>query len=420
MSAPKKVNLITHRLDSIPTVQPLTFDISTADRGGYERFYKENGFVVLTNVVSRPQRRAFVVELVKKVLQQQPWKARFPFKVVDPVTNAELDIDRDTDRYLELLLSRNLLRSFIKALKEAGPAHTGFGAPCDNSSFQNDSVKEIRQDPRLYEAAAQLLGRLDLRNDVNRCIWKLPGEGQEEFMHLDVNPFEEGEPATAISGKVCITDSWFLCAPGTHTKEFHARFRVAYRELYPNFKPKEPKFALDPEKPDPEDIYGKFVALAIPEGSIIFWSDRLFHGVRKSPIDSHIQVGMYLGYMTAVDRPEYLAKAGIAERDDRIRSWREGLAPKLYPSLDPVYYMPKRFLNFPNIMEAYARKIPAGHPAVSTRVMKSGSRKGERVVHLVQVDSSSGEEKRLSTDLPYTPYPLSALGRKLLGLDPWV
>ena len=200
---------------------------------------------------------------------------------------------------------------------------------------------------------------------------------------------------------------WLLCAPGTHTEAFHARFRAAYGALYPNVKAGAAKFALDPAKPDPEGIERRCVALEIPAGCVVFWDERLFHGVRKSPIDLHIQ----MGYMPAVDRPEYLTKAGISELEDRRRSYAHCLAITLYPSLDRVHYLPKKFLNFPRIMACYARKIPTGHPAVTSRIMKSG----RRVVHVVQTSGGA----RLSMAAPYTPYPFSALGRKLLGLDSW-
>ena len=258
--------------------------------------------------------------------------------------------------------------------------------------------------------AASLLDNAKLWFDINRCIFKLPGEGEDEFIHLDLNPFNGYKQSAALCGKVAITKMWLLCAPGTHTEAFHARFRAAYGALYPNAK-KGAKFALDPAKPDPEGIERRCVALEIPAGCVVFWDERLFHGVRKSPIDSHIQMGMYLGYMPAVDRPEYLAKAGISELEDRRRSYAHCLAITLYPSLDRVHYLPKKFLNFPRIMACYARKIPTGHPAVTSRIMKSG----RRVVHVVQTSGGA----RLSMAAPYTPYPFSALGRKLLGLDSW-
>ena len=404
-------------LAAIPTVQPKLFDVHSADKTPIREFFHEHGFVVLSNVVSEEKRKNFVAQYAQNVLQQQPWKTTFPFRVIDPDTQAELDVCTQRDKYVSVLTSAPLDRGTIKRYADSGPLHKGFGAPCDHDGFVSQAQNEIRQEEAVYETASAILDNPHLWFDINRCIFKLPGEGEEEFIHLDTDPFKEYRPSKAVSGKVGITKMQFICAPKTHTEEFRARFKSAYREHYPRAKASAPKFTLDPHKPDPENIFAQCVAVDVPEGCMIFWSEDLFHGVRKSPIDSHIQIGMYLGFMPAVDRPEYLEVAGVSELEDRRRSYYEGLAPTLYPSLDEVHYYPKRFVNFHNILASYARKIPKGHPAVSTRIMKST---GRSVVHLVQTDTSSGRPRRLSTAIPYTPPPLTGLGRKLLGLDPWV
>jgi hypothetical protein len=118
-----------------------------------------------------------------------------------------------------------------------------------------------------------------------------------------------------------------------------------------------------------------------------------------------IRFGAYIGFMPAVDRPEYARIAGIAESEDRIKSYLEGCAPKLYPSLDKVQYFPKRFENFPKLLAAYAAKTDPAHPGLTTRVVKST---GAVVSHMVPVP-----------DPNYVPPPLTLTGQRLLGLVPY-
>ena len=73
---------------------------------------------------------------------------------------------------------------------EAGwPLHRGFGACCDPVVFHLDGVWEVRQDPDLYKIASHLSGETRLWVDINRSIQKLPGQGDNEFLHFDFNPF---------------------------------------------------------------------------------------------------------------------------------------------------------------------------------------------------------------------------------------
>ena len=67
-------------------------------------------------------------------------------------------------------------------------------------------------------------------------------------------------------------------------------------------------------------------------------------------------------------------------------------------------FYPKKFDNFPHLMQAYINKLPPGHPMLATRV----SSKGTTVTYLKPLPQAD-----------YTPPTLTTLGRKLLGLDPW-
>jgi hypothetical protein len=136
------------------------------------------------------------------------------------------------------------------------------------------------------------------------------------------------------------------------------------------------------------------------------------HGVRKNPLDSPIKYAGYVGYYAAVCRDEYFLASGtdgqerICERDDRVGSWRDGKATRLWPSLDPVQFYCKKFQNFPSILQGYIDKLPAGHPSITTRVKKSDG--VTQLPHLLPWPRNA-----------YTSPELTTLGRKLLGLDDW-
>lgn len=218
----------------------------------------------------------------------------------------------------------------------------------------------------------------------------------------------DASPA-GLHGKVCFTTSTFVAVPGTANEAFRRQFVAQHRALYPNARSGAPKFGLDPAKPDPLGLVDRRAAISVPAGCVVFWSPKLLHGVRRKPKDEAIEFGAYLGFMRAVDRPEYRRLAGgVKERDDRIASYTEGKAPVLWPSLDRIHYFPKRYLNFPRLLAPYYAKTRSDWPGRRTRSIQSGPRKGEEVPHMVAVRTVAYKRPRL------TP-----LGERLLGSRPW-
>jgi hypothetical protein len=286
--------------------------------------------------------------------------------------------------------------------------------------------------------------------DINRSIQKLPGQGETEFLHWDFNPFAAGlaeAPAVSnVCGKVCYTASCFVAAPRTHTAEFLAEFVRKYRPIYPDVKKNAPKFGLDPQKADPLELFERRQAYSIPAGCAVLWNERLLHGQTKTPLYAQVstpfspsppaikknsllrnlrhsirlsalqhsdslhvssmkvEYGCYLGYFPAGARDAYKTVCGVDELTDRLTSYKHGQAPHLWPSLDRIHLYPARFKNFPHLLEAYMRKMPAGHPMITWRT----TAKGQTVPDLKPLPQRD-----------YTPPVLSPLGRKLLGLDPW-
>jgi hypothetical protein len=362
------------------------------------------GFVII-QTLTQPECDANIKRQVTDVMLKQPW--RKTLVVHDPLTKAPLDIEADTARYLQVLKDPVDSKATLASYEEAWTLHAGFGACCDPSVFHLEDVWRVRQDPALYNAAVALLGgNRHLWVDINRSIQKLPFQGESECLHWDLDYLHRAHhgPIAGLSGKVMFTDGSFVCVPGSATAAFHADFRAQYAPLYPNAKAKAAKFALDKKKPDPMGLFAAEATIPVPAGCAVFWSEWLLHGFKPNR-SGRIQWGMYLGYMPAAERPAYKKKTGVDERVDRIRSYRLGVAPKLWPSLDRIYYYPKRYQNYLHMLQKYIDRVVRDHPFLATRVIQSGAYRGTTIVDLVP-----------QADPAYVAFELTPLGQALLGL----
>jgi hypothetical protein len=370
--------------------------------------FKANGFVIV-RALDRAQCRAHIKRQVVEIFLKQPWAQKLVVRC--PRTKAPLDIHLNTDAYLdELTRTGGIPPAILEHYKDTWPFHAGFGACCDPNAFHLPEMWEVRQDPHLYAIAVALTGTAQLWVDINRPIMKLPEQGEQEFLHWDL-PYlhKTHEPDKAIGGKVMFTEGKFICVPGTATPEFQARFRAQYAAHYTHSNASDAKFALDPKKPDPLGLVAAKLAIHVPAGCAIFWSQWALHGVVKNPKrDGHIEFGMYLGYMPPVDRQEYRKKCGglLGEREDRLRSFADGVAPKLWPSLDRIYYYPKRYLNIQRMLQPYIDKTARGYPGLTRREVKS--KPGTFVDDILPL-----------RDAHYAPPVLTELGERLLGSRPW-
>lgn len=365
-------------------------------------FFEVNGFVVV-RVLGHQKCEELICEQWHRIILEQPWNAKSSKSSLHAMVPAgSLLSQAELARYVTGPLDAKTRKEF----EAKWPLHRGFGACCDHCVFHLPGVWDIRQDPRLYELATKLTGTGDLWVDINRSIQKLPGQGEDEFLHWDMNPFlaarsAESVESASVCGKVCYTKSRFVCVPRTHTREFHESFVAAYAEYYPNVRESDPKFGLDATKPDPFGLGARKLVVGIERGCAVFWDARLLHGQVKTPLGDPVEYGCYLGYFRAGSRPEYARACGVDELEDRLASYAHGRAPKLWPSFDPIQFYPKRFRNFPKLLQAYIDKMPSDHPSICTRVTKDG----KTVPHL----------EPWPVDPAYTPPPLTELGRKLLG-----
>jgi hypothetical protein len=196
-----------------PKLHPPIFHMN--DVVGTKAFYLENGFVVAADAISALEIEAFLKEYVTKVLEQQPWKEKHPFEVYDTITQKKLDVRSEPKRYAESLFRPYVASKTLNKWKEGYGFHRGFGAMCDPLVFNLHSVWNVRQNPDLYNLASGLLEYKKLWVDINRCGLKLPGEGEDEWLHWDM-PYlkSEWKESKSLAGKVAITETVLYCVPG--------------------------------------------------------------------------------------------------------------------------------------------------------------------------------------------------------------
>ena len=281
--------------------------------------------------------------------------------VRDALSVEPLDIDIDTQRFIQALTRDNLDKAILEHYEAVWPFHSGFGTCCDPSAFHLKPMWEMREKPELHDIASSILGNHKLWVDINCPIQLLPGKGDDEFLHFDL-PYlhKDYQRDSAVAGKVMFTDGVFICVPSTATAEFQTRFRALYAPHYPGAKASDAKFALDRAMPYPLNLIARKQAFKVPAGCAVFWSDYLLHGVQKNPRKGHIQFGMYLGYFAAGARAEYQRKAKVNELEDRLESFNRGIEQLLLPSFDRIHYYPKRYVNFHKMLLPFIEKTRPG------------------------------------------------------------
>jgi len=163
-------------------------------------------------------------------------------------------------------------------------ASTWYKPPHHSGSFveayQQQALWNTRQQPRVYQAFADLHGTHKVGVGIDRCSMKLPWRKEHgEFgdalpMHWDVD-FRDHEITLGLQGVLAVTDTdetmgGFACVPGSHRriKEIIAR---------------QPADHPNPMRPD----LGEDQPVAIPmnAGDLLLWHVGLLHGSLRNNSD---------------------------------------------------------------------------------------------------------------------------------------
>jgi hypothetical protein len=380
------------------------FKISELSNIEYARkmktFYEENG-VVCIDLEDKIDTRKTVREFVLKLFKQMPYRREFRlnFKLANG-KEVHVDNDEDLDDIVDVLLEERMSSVNLARLKKCLPPHATFGAPCTPQSFHLDVENEVRQDPELYEAVAFLLNNKGINCDVNRAIFRVPTVTKgEDFLHYDLDPRQtKPDVDWEAQGKVQVTESIFVCVPGSHKPEFLESFVKVYNPMYPDRKLGVSKYGLHPDK-DPWGLFGTQRAYRVPAGHAVFWSPWLMHGHPSSDRNTPIGMGFFLGY-----QPEVSAE----ERAIRRELFRTGGVPRVWPSGDRVHFFPRKFLNFPKVLQSTVidRLSPEAHAAhVTTRMTTAGK--------------EVPDVKPWGWMEPFKPFPWTRLGEYITGQRKW-
>jgi hypothetical protein len=379
------------------------------DTQGIKNGINKHGVVVVGDFLSEDEANTAIKEMYKSVIFNQPLKHEHKAYVLGKDgRRLQPDVTADEKEFLEIV--KNMLsKEQLKIFKDGKPLHSGFGASCDNTNFHMKWQYEVRQDPYLYAIFREILEEDEVWVTFERGIWKLCTEGVFEFLHMDcciaqvVDDIHKGIFSKDVSGKINLGKTMkFACVPGTHTQAFMCLFYEYYLKFYPKFANKNTaKTGLEKNKPDPLGLVDQLVIIDIPPRAGVFWCN-MVHGVKKNKGET--QHGMYIGAKKAGSRPRYKQICGIDEREDRVNAWKTGHVPKCWPSLDKIHLYPNLWNCFQRWMDEYIEKMPVGHPMIVDDVTQNG----KHVKRLKRLDP-----------VGHVPYPLTQLGRLVIGVDDW-
>ncbi|KAJ1467142.1 hypothetical protein T484DRAFT_2389464, partial [Baffinella frigidus] len=385
-------------LKNIPVIRPPVFDLNTPENIQIaDEYAKVNGFVLVWVHKNKEEATAFARETVLEV-----WTSIVEDLALRPDLLARLisggftiTDDESLDKFMGPL-PRAFFRELYAILGKNIYLHSGFGAPASNRSFNLRVLWKLRQNTMLDAFAQRFLGTKDVKCSLDRPICKFHGKGDQEFLHLDKQPFSE-PILDMISGKYCVSESSFICVPGSNN--WNQEIKTHYQEFYK--KKKSAKWGLDPNKPDRLNLFEKTRKLIVPANCMVMWMQDTIHGVVKNTT-GRIAFGLYVGFSKEVERAQYEQVHNTPEVQDRFRVYSKGVAPKGFPSCDKTQLYPLRFQNFHTRIGDFTDKMDktAGQYGFTRRKLNN---RDEWVPHLVEYPP-----------IDYTPPELSKRGKELL------
>jgi len=243
------------------------------------KFWKENGYVVIKNAVSREQADKTAAFL---------WE----FEEKDPD-------DKET-WYTQA-------RAEMKMKELAG---TGMVEVYNNQYLWNN-----RQTQRVYDIFTDIWGTEKLWVTIDRANLNFPmrpGHEYKGFIHWDYDP--ETKPQN-VQGVLALADQTdkdmggFQCIPWL------------YRN-YDTWKLTQPE-DRDHFKPDVANLEDKLVKVAMEAGDLLVFNSSQPHGIRPNKSEDQVRIAQYVSMMPAQQDNEAL-------RNWRIASWKNRQAPEGY------------------------------------------------------------------------------------------
>lgn len=404
--APKKVKR------QVPVVEfEEIFSLEQLDNPDHVRrmlqFWEKNGIICI-DLQSLIDVRGAVKDIVKNIFDPMPYltKHRLNFKGLDG-KELHIDNEQDIDGIVDVMLAGKLSAENWKRLRMCLPPHATFGGPCVPGSFHTKIQNDIRQNRTLYRVMVMLLGLRFINACFNRCYFRTPMTSGDDMLHFDCNPlkFEMDQAGTVsatngIQGKVAITETTFVCVPGTHRVDFLDKFRELYEPLYPGRKESCTMYGLSQDR-DPLGLFAQEVAFRVPKCCFVGWHTNILHSHPSKTTKDPLDIGFFLGY-----HPEVSAEQGQILRHLHLT----GGTPKMWPSGVPFHFFPAKFLNFPKVMEktVVERLTPEAHAELVGKRLTKARKK------VLDVKPWGWSKK-----YPFTPYDFTMFGECVTGQRPW-
>jgi len=194
--------------------------------------------------------------------------------------------------------------------------------------YNHQALWDNRQHPRVYDAFVDIWDREDLWVTIDRANLNTPNRGARAFtgfIHWDADTTRRPLPI-GVQGVLSLVDTddevgGFQCVP----------------ELFRTF---DDWLARQPEDRHPfhPDVTGfEIVPVPMKAGDLLIFNSLLAHGIRPNTSTDRVRMAQYISMHPAEED-------NAAERDTRIRSWRERLSPQraAFPG-DPREIEQKRY-----------------------------------------------------------------------------
>jgi hypothetical protein len=242
-------------------------------------FWKENGYVIIKNAVSKEQANATANFL---------WE----FEEKDPADQSTWYTAPRAEMQMKEL------------------AGTGMVEVYNHQHLWNN-----RQMQRVYDAFVDIWGTEKLWVTIDRANLNFPirpGFEYKGFIHWDYDP--ETKPVN-VQGVLALADQTdenmggFQCIP------------ELYR-TYDTWKLTQPE-DRNRFQPDTSDFEGKFHKVKLEAGDLLIFNSLEPHGIRPNLSKDKVRIAQYLSMMPAEEDNE-------AMRDWRINAWKNRIAPEGY------------------------------------------------------------------------------------------
>ncbi|HEY7055397.1 MAG TPA: phytanoyl-CoA dioxygenase family protein [Vicinamibacterales bacterium] len=178
--------------------------------------------------------------------------------------------------------------------------------------YNHQYLWDNRQSPRVYDAFVDIWDRTDLWVAIDRANLNTPNrEGRRftGFVHWDVDTSLTPLPI-GVQGVLSLVDTdseigGFQCVP------------ELFRTLE-DWRTTQP-VGRNPFHPDPAGF--EVVNVPMTAGDLLIFNSLLPHGIRPNASPDRVRIAQYVSMFPADER-------NVAERDARVRSWREREPPK--------------------------------------------------------------------------------------------